>query len=435
MAVACSFWFLVCSLRMVPYMRSAAGILIVLLACLLAFVSFEPASAVDPPNPPQYPAYPGVIHVHTLYSDGSGTFPEIAAAARETGLAYLIATDHNTLEPIRDGHQRYWEDLLVLVGSEVSTSAGHLLALDVPGDFHWSSPQAQTVIDEVNAAGGFSILAHPMSPRWPWQNWNLRGFAGMEIVNLASVMDDDLRSAAHTLQISGRSIQRLATLAQRYLADPDATMFRLTNHTVDVERSQWDDLLRVGRQVVGIGGVDAHARIDLLGNTLRVPSYVEAFESVHTYAVTLAALRREFDHDRRQIYDAYRNGRLYMVYARVAAAPGFRFTAVEGNRYAVMGQPIAVEREVRLTVEAPDHAHPLIRLMRGNLEIAAAEDTRLEWTVTEPGPYRVEVFAADTPQRLFALRRPRVPRLRDVLRTNRDEVRPWIYSNPIYVRR
>ena len=99
-----------------------------------------------------------------------------------------------------------------------------------------------------------------------------------------------------------------------------------------------------GRRIVGTAAVDAHARLPVAGREFKAPSYQEAFESVQTYAVTLAPLKREFEHDRRQVYSAYRNGRLYLVYPRVAAAPAFRFEAREGDQTAIMGQPIRLRR-------------------------------------------------------------------------------------------
>lgn len=399
--------------------------------CAALLLSLPPSAS----SPARYYRYPGVIHVHTAYSDGSGSFQEVASAANAAGLDYLIATDHNTLQPLKDGHQRYWDRTLVLVGTEISTDSGHCLALDVPASFEWGTREAGQVIRRVSAAGGFTILAHPLSPRWRWQDWSVRGFTGMEIVNLSSLVDDDLRAASHNLRIQDRSVVRLLELAKGYLANPDAVMRSLTDNTVDAERQQWDRLLGQGLQVVGTGAVDAHARVDLRGQVLKVPTYQEAFESVHTYAVTLQPLRREVEHDRNQIYSAYRNGRVYIVYPRVAPAPGFSFTAREADRQATMGQPIRLDRELSLTIEAPDHSHPLIRLLRNGEEVATAEERRLEWTVRRPGAYRVEVYAADRSEQLLSPRRGlRLPRLTDILRSRRRELRPWIFSNPIYVR-
>jgi len=40
--------------------------------------------------------YVGVIHVHSTYSDGSRSIPDIASIAGEVDLDYVFMTDHNT---------------------------------------------------------------------------------------------------------------------------------------------------------------------------------------------------------------------------------------------------------------------------------------------------------------------------------------------------
>ena len=40
---------------------------------------------------------PGALHMHTSYSDGSGSVEDLAHAARAAGLRWIIITDHDTL--------------------------------------------------------------------------------------------------------------------------------------------------------------------------------------------------------------------------------------------------------------------------------------------------------------------------------------------------
>src|SRR3712207_4744597 len=93
--------------------------------------------------------------------------------------------------------------------------------------------------------------------------------------------------------------------------------------------------------------VDAHARLAVAGREFKAPSYREAIGSVHTYVLTPRPLQRKLEPNRKEVYVAYRNGRLYMVYPRVAAAPEFEFIAQEGKREAVKGQSIPLEQRVR----------------------------------------------------------------------------------------
>ena len=64
--------------------------------------------------------YVGVIHIHSTYSDGSKTIPEIAKIASEVGLDYLLFTDHNTLQPKKDGLEGWYEGVLVGIGYEIN---------------------------------------------------------------------------------------------------------------------------------------------------------------------------------------------------------------------------------------------------------------------------------------------------------------------------
>jgi hypothetical protein len=398
------------------------GMVVLLLICQAAPV----ASAA-------YHRYRGCIHVHTRYSDGSGEFADVAAAAQKVGLDYVITSDHNTLQPLKDGHERYWGKTLILVGTEISTEAGHCLGLDLPASFTWGTRDPQTVIDRVNAAGGFAILAHPMSPRWLWQDWSVRNYAGIEIANLSSLFDDDLLSATDGGRIGGRSLARLVKLMDLYGEDPDRLMATLTDNVVTRERHQWNALLAKGLQMVGTGAVDAHARLPLGRKVYKIPTYSEAFESVQSYLLTLAPLTGDVKHDREQVYGAVRNGRLYLVYPRVAPAPRFQFLAREGERQATMGQPIRLENRVSLTVSAPGHPHPVIRLLREGKEIAHAEGERLVATASAPGNYRVEVYAAKQNERLLSPRNGQRT-VQDLLRARPRQVKPWIFSNPIYIR-
>ena len=39
----------------------------------------------------------GAFHLHSTYSDGTGTIPEIVRDAKKAGLDWIIITDHNCL--------------------------------------------------------------------------------------------------------------------------------------------------------------------------------------------------------------------------------------------------------------------------------------------------------------------------------------------------
>src|SRR5215210_1104399 len=73
-----------------------------------------------------------VVHLHSLYSDGTGTVPEIARAAGVAGADVVLLTDHDTLEARRRDEEGWHDGVLVLVGEEVSPPGrNHYLAFGI----------------------------------------------------------------------------------------------------------------------------------------------------------------------------------------------------------------------------------------------------------------------------------------------------------------
>ena len=64
--------------------------------------------------------YSGVLHIHSTYSDGTGSPDHIAQAANETGLDFLILTDHNTIQAKTDGYEKFYNNTLFIVGYELN---------------------------------------------------------------------------------------------------------------------------------------------------------------------------------------------------------------------------------------------------------------------------------------------------------------------------
>ena len=83
-------------------------------------------------SPPQTHDLACVVHLHSTFSDGTGTVPEIMRAARRAGVDVVMLTDHNTLEAKRRGYEGWHDGVLLLVGEEVTPRReNHYLAFDV----------------------------------------------------------------------------------------------------------------------------------------------------------------------------------------------------------------------------------------------------------------------------------------------------------------
>ena len=115
--------------------------------------------------------YRGDCHVHSVYSNGAELTPEqLAAGAREAGLDFIATTEHNTSDAHGIWSPHAGDDLLVILGQEITTWTGHWLALGIdPGQVvDWRYRVRDNVIDrhldQVHQAGGLCVAAHPHAP-------------------------------------------------------------------------------------------------------------------------------------------------------------------------------------------------------------------------------------------------------------------------------
>ena len=107
------------------------------------------------------------FHLHSTYSDGLGTIQQILHDVQHnTDLDVIALTDHNVVEGAlraRDlwakGNYRF--DFIV--GEEISTREGHMLALFIEKRIP-SHLSIEHSIDLVHEQGGLAIVAHPLNP-------------------------------------------------------------------------------------------------------------------------------------------------------------------------------------------------------------------------------------------------------------------------------
>ncbi|MGW3816419.1 CehA/McbA family metallohydrolase [Streptomyces sp. NPDC005046] len=133
----------------------------------------EPAAAPEPVYPSSRARgrgrawYRGDCHLHSWYSDGRRTPAEIAALARAAGLDFINSSDHNTHSSHPHWADQAGDDLLIMLGEEVTTRNGHVLALGTdPGTFvDWRYRARDNRFGRfarrVRGAGGLVVPAHP----------------------------------------------------------------------------------------------------------------------------------------------------------------------------------------------------------------------------------------------------------------------------------
>jgi len=109
------------------------------------------------------------LHIHTNFSDGLHE-PEdvIHYAVTHTQLRVLAITDHNTIDgallaqQYLQNHSTAFSQIQLIVGEEISSTAGHILGLFLKEVVPPHLTPAETV-DAIHRQGGIAIAAHPFT--------------------------------------------------------------------------------------------------------------------------------------------------------------------------------------------------------------------------------------------------------------------------------
>ena len=110
------------------------------------------------------------MHLHTLYSDGTASVQELLDhVERASDLDLIAITDHERI----DGAKRAAEihaageySFGLVIGEEITTRRGHVLALFITERIPALRPLAET-IERIHDQGGIAIAPHAMAPLTP----------------------------------------------------------------------------------------------------------------------------------------------------------------------------------------------------------------------------------------------------------------------------
>jgi len=340
--------------------------------------------------------YVGVIHIHSTYSDGSRPIREIASIAGEVDLDYLLMTDHNTLQPKRDGCEGWYNGVLVGIGYEINdvNDLNHYLTFDLEKEVNDSS-DPELYVKQVHDAGGFGIIAHPDEkrtairkyPAYPWTLWDSDYFTGIEIWNQ---MSEWLEGLTHL-----NKYWRVFNPRKAIMSPMSETL------------KKWDDINQK-RKVVGIGGVDAHGHKYKLWGLFQITifRYKVLFKTIRTHILTDEALMGQGDYqdDLKILYKNLQNCRCFISNAYGGDARGFRFYAANTKKIVHIGGEIEFDKETHLHVNLPRSA--ITHLIKNGEKLKSQKGQELIFEIDSPGVYRVEVYYLN---------------------------RPWIFSNHIHI--
>ena len=113
------------------------------------------------------------------------------------------------------------------------------------------------------------------------------------------------------------------------------------------------------------------------------------------------------------LLEALGSGHSFVGFDIFCQSSGFSFSGTNGVDSKLQGDEISLNKGVKLAVNAPVPARFML-LKDGNVFADDSGLTAKDYTVTQPGAYRVEVYLPQLPSPVS------------------DQ--PWIISNPIYVR-
>lgn len=344
------------------------------------------------------------LHIHSVYSDGSGTYEEIAHAAIESQLDAVIITDHNVLVDGMDGYRsEKGKKILILTGEEIhdqdrNPQKNHILALGINEELSPFADEPQQLIDQIHKNGGISFIAHPIDlelklfneTNISWEDWSIERFTGLEIWNGFSEIKNVIKN-------------RFSAIFFGFF--PEFIAHAPHPKTLHI----WDDILATGRHAVAIGGSDAHASKMRLGHLRKVIfPYQFHFSAINTHLLVSTPLSGDFHLDKELIYHALAEGHAFIGYDLSASASGFRFMAQAKDQVAIMGDEISVKGNFTIQVHVPAGGETI--LLKNGQIIKTTRNDNLIHVTNEVGVYRVEVY------RKFLGKR-----------------RGWIFSNPIYV--
>ncbi len=372
------------------------------------------------------------MHVHSMFShDSRSHVSEIIAGAKESGARVILFNEHpgGYYDYVNDGHRGLRDGVLLIPGAE----SNGFLAYPKKSLQNQKTSSPQEFADLVLATGGQIYLCH-LEER---MDWEIQGLTGSEIYNTHADFMDEPRFLA-----SLRSPVTLLTLMGTIKQYPQEVFGALMDYPADY-LARYDQLCQKSR-LTGVSANDAHhnqsyratvmadgkvqvedalgaklavldpekiAPVKLLVNKkqpgdvifdLDLDPYPRSFRHVSTHL-----LMHEVTEE--NVWEALREGRAYVAFDWLADPTGFVYLAEIGEQNAAVGSEVKLQHGLRLKAEAPLEGR--IKLIRNGEVILDQRGAELDFAVEQPGVYRVEVWL-----------------------TIAAEDRPWILTNPIYVK-
>ena len=110
----------------------------------------------------------GILHVHSVYSDGEESLERVAELLQNSGMDFVAVSDH--AEVFDDARMQQYvalceslssDKFLVISGLEFALHGGgtHILGYGITRRIH--TTDMEKLVDGIHEAGGIAVLAHP----------------------------------------------------------------------------------------------------------------------------------------------------------------------------------------------------------------------------------------------------------------------------------
>ena len=357
--------------------------------------------------------YKGVINAHTNLTIGSSSPAQVIAAAKASGLDFLMLTDLNlfTLPNNLDG---YHGRTLVMVGRKISYLDSRIIHYSLkPQSLGNNLGEVQVKIADLltqpakNRTDDLLILAHPYKSGFTWSGEIPQGFDGFELLNAKSLSNRTWESSKFL------TLWSLIT----YPFNPNFSFLRLFSEPTD--ELELLSKLEEQRKILIYAGAEASARAIPLANYLiKFPSYQRSFEFLTNHVLLKSELTGQPQSDRQKIFNALKQGTFYLCIELLGDPKGFNAWIDSGARDYPMGSVIPSNKDMRLKFHLPfEPINPYsIWFFKDGEFVSSLAQTDGSFPLKGKGVYRIEVRV-----------RPRFPM------PDSEKWVTWIYTNPFFV--
>ena len=324
--------------------------------------------------------YKGAIHIHSVFSDGTGTIDEISRAAKEAGLDWIIITDHNKI----GFEQGIYNGVYVLAGEEISPSSqsNHCMAFGIKEQID-KTEKPWEFLYEIKKQNGLSCICHPHEslerqndyPPIRWEHSDSKMVDGVEIWNYFSNW---------TNLYNDRNI---LTQAYYYLFGNF-----MKNEPLKETLEMWDRLNQGIRECkFAIGGIDAHAiKYKKFFFSFPVYPYSRLFKTVINVIPLKEKLPRNFEKAEEIILNSIKEGRHFILDQRRGKDCEIYFCAHNKLFSAPCGDCIELDEDSEISVILPKKAE--IRLIKDGELYKSEKAKRTDFKINSEGKYRIEIY-------------------------------------------